>query len=258
MNHISVYMKKKIDMKRKIIGVSLFCIVLCSLYYVFHATNVSQTGFASESTAEDSVFQNATSEDWQNQYFTKSDFTWKDSKGDEYPVYMSHTGSCFVIKTSKSGEEYRAYLGEEVSEQINNELSNRKNNDVVAQDTIPSFLGKPIVINDKIYEQISAIATQDKMLSYSDSIIQIGDVRWCVNLMSNNIVLMTSVQLDDPKMKQVVKYLTGIYGKPYEEDDYDIKWSSSDNPSDIFRPGSTLVHLRRVHSEEGGTIFFFK
>ena len=221
---------------------------------MFHATNVSLTGLA----PEDSVFHNASSEDRQNQGYTKTDFTWKDSKGDEYPVYIAHTGSCFVIKTSKSGEEYRAYLGEEVSEQINKELSNRKSNDVVAQDTISSFWGKPIVINDKIYEQISAIAAQDKMLSYSDSIIQIGDVRWRINLMSDGIVLLTSVQPDDPKMKQVVKYLTGIYGKPYEEDDYDIKWSSSDNPSDIARPGSTFVYLRRVHSEEGGTILFFK
>ena len=245
-------------MKRKIVGILISCIVLCSLYYVFHVTNVSRTGFASESRTEDSVFHNSTSEERQIQDFTKTGFTWKDNKGNEYSVYMAQTGSCFVIKTSKSGEKYRAYLGEEVSEQINKELSNRKSNDVVAQDTISSFLGKPIVINDKIYEQISAIAVQDKMLSYSDSIIQIGDVKWCVNLMSNNIVLMTSVQPDDPKMKQVVKYLTGIYGKPYEEDDYDIKWSSSDNSSDIFRPGSTLVHLRRVHSEEGGTFLYFK
>ena len=188
----------------------------------------------------------------------KTEFVWKDNKGDEFPVYMAHTGSCFIIRTSKSGDDYRAYLGEEVSEQIRKELNNRKINDVVAQDTISSFLGKPIVINDKIYEQISAIAAQDKMLSYSDSVIQIGDVRWRINLMSDGIVLLTSVQPDNPKMKQVVKYLTGIYGKPYEEDDYDIKWSSSDNPSDIFRPGSTLIHLRRVHSEEGGTILFFK
>ena len=110
-------------MKRKIVGILISCIVLCSLYYAFHATNVPRTGFASESRTEDSVFQNTTSKDRQNQYFTKTDFTWKDSKGDEYPVYMSHTGSCFVIKTSKSGEEYRAYLGEEVSEQIRKELS---------------------------------------------------------------------------------------------------------------------------------------
>ena len=192
--------------------------------------------------------------------FTKTGFTWKDSKGDEYPVYMSHTGSCFVIKTSKSGEEYRAYLGEEVSEQINKELSNRKNNDVFEQDTIFSFLGKPIVINDKICEQISAIAAQDKKLSYSDSIIQIVNIRWRVNLMSGGIVLMTSVQPDDPKMKQVVKYLTGIYGKPYEdeEDGYDIKWSSSDDSLDEFSPDCTLVHLRRIRSEGGGTCLIFQ
>ena len=77
--------------------------------------------------------------------FTKTGFTWKDSKGYEYPVYIAHTGSCFVIKTSKSGEEYRAYLGEEGSEQMNKELSNRKSNDVVAKDTIDSFLKGTIV-----------------------------------------------------------------------------------------------------------------
>ncbi len=185
----------------------------------------------------------------------KTKFVWKNSSGEEFPVYINSHGSCFIIKKSKYGKDYRAYLGEEVSEQINNELGNRKNNDVVAQDTLSSFLGKSIVINDKICEQISAIAAQDKKLSYSDSIIQILNVRWRVNLMSGGIVLMTSVQPDDPMMKQVVKYLTGIYGKPYEneEDGYDIKWSSSDDPLNIFRPGCTLVHLRRIRSEEGGT-----
>lgn len=247
-------------MKKKIVGISILCLVLCSLYYVFHSTNVSRTGIGSELRTEDSVSRNSASEDRQSQEYTETGFTWKDSKGDEYPVYIAHTGSCFVIKTSKSGEEYRAYLGKEATEQINKELSNRKSNDAVVQDTLSSFLGKLIVINDKIYEQISAIAAQDKMLSYSDSVIQIENVRWRVNLMSDNIVLMTSIQPDNPKMKQVVKYLNSIYGKPYEdeEDGYDIKWSSSDNPSDIFRPGSTLVHLRRVRSEGGGTFLFFK
>ena len=138
--------------------------------------------------------------------------------------------------------------------------ANKNDVNVVEQDTLFSFLGKPIVINDKICEQISAIANQDKKLSYSDSIIQIVNVRWRVNLMSGAIVLMTSVQPNNPKMKHVVKYLTGIYGKPYEdeEDGYDIKWSSSDDPLDIFRPDCTLVHLRRVRSEEGGTSLIFK
>ena len=190
----------------------------------------------------------------------KTKFVWKNSSGEEYPVYINSHGSCFIIKKSKSGMSYRAYLGKEVSEQICKKLNYRKSNDGVEQDTLFSFLGKPIVINDKIYDQISAIATQDKMLSYSDSIIQIVDVRWRVSLKSNNIVLMTSVQPDDFQMKQVVKYLTDIYGKPYENEEYgyDIKWSSSDDSLDIFRPDCTLVHLRRIRSEEGGTCLIFQ
>ena len=106
--------------------------------------------------------------------FVKTTFTWEDSRGNMFPVYMTSKGSCFIIRTSKSGENYRGYLGEEVSEQILKELSNRKSNDAVEQDTIYSLLGIP---NNKVYEQITAIAAQDKMLMYSDSIIQIGDVR---------------------------------------------------------------------------------
>ena len=125
--------------------------------------------------------------------------------------------------------------------------------------TIRSFLGKPIVMNDLICEQISTIADQDTMLSYRDSIIQIGEVKWRINIMPNGVALMTSVQPNDPRMKQVVTYLNRIYGKPYddEEDGFSIKWSSSDDSLEIFRPGSTLVHLRRVHSEEGGTFLLF-
>ena len=60
----------------------------------------------------------------------KTKFSWKDSKGNEFPVYMNSGGSCFIIRTSKSGEDYRAYLGKEVSEQICRELKmkNIRNN----------------------------------------------------------------------------------------------------------------------------------
>ena len=79
--------------------------------------------FCVKLTTEDSVLHNIDCENIQIQEFEKTGFTWKNSKGDEYPVYIAHTGSCFVIKTSKSGEDYRAYLGEEVSKQIRKELS---------------------------------------------------------------------------------------------------------------------------------------
>lgn len=145
---------------------------------------------------------------------------------------------------------------------ICNQIGENNGNEVgtYSQTTIFSFLGKPIIINDSLCEQIASIANLDEMLSYSDSIVQIGDVKWRINIMPNAIALMTSVQPDDPKMKQVVEYLNGIYGKPYQDDEdgYSIKWSSSGDYLDIFKPGSTLVRLRRVHTEEGGTFLIFQ
>lgn len=136
---------------------------------------------------------------------------------------------------------------------------NETNKSDLPPDTINSFLGKQIVINDSIIEQISVIAQKDDKLSYSDSIIQICGIKWRINLALPSIVLFTSVKLDEPQMKQVVNYLNGIYGKPYddEEDGFNIKWSSSPDPDDIFNGAGTLVHLRRVHSEEGGTFLMF-
>ena len=129
---------------------------------------------------------------------------------------------------------------------------------VIPQDTIQSFLGRPVVINNSIYEQIDAIAAQDSILTDGDSILSIADVKWRINLMPKTIALMTSLQPDDPKMKEVVKYLNRIYGKPYDrEDEYSIKWSSSLDSNNIFNGHCTLVHLRRVHSEEGGTFLLF-
>ena len=63
----------------------------------------------------------------------KTKFTWKDSKGNEYPVYISSTGSCFVIKgKDKNGKDKKTYLGPEISQQICKELGikyiNKKGN----------------------------------------------------------------------------------------------------------------------------------
>lgn len=53
----------------------------------------------------------------------KTKFSWKDSKGKDYPVYISAKGSCYIIKTSsKTGKEYKNYLGPEISSQICKEL----------------------------------------------------------------------------------------------------------------------------------------
>lgn len=46
-------------------------------------------------------------------------FNWTDSKGVNYPIYISNSGSCFIIKTSaKTNKEYRCYLKPDVSRDI--------------------------------------------------------------------------------------------------------------------------------------------
>lgn len=50
-------------------------------------------------------------------------FTWEDSKGVQYPIYMGKTGSCYIKKISKkTGNEYKQYLGAEVSVDICKQL----------------------------------------------------------------------------------------------------------------------------------------
>lgn len=91
----------------------------------------------------------------------------------------------------------------------------------------------------------------------ADSIVQIGDVKWRVNKSESGDVLFTSMDFDAPEMQEVIDSLNSLYGEPYEVEDGDIKWSSSTDPNNPLDGNSTLVHLRRVHSDEGGTLLIF-
>lgn len=52
---------------------------------------------------------------------TKTQYTYTDSKGAVYPVYLSSTGKAFIKKVSKkTGKEYKQYLPE-IGKQINPE-----------------------------------------------------------------------------------------------------------------------------------------
>lgn len=49
----------------------------------------------------------------------KTGFTWEDSKGNSYDIYIGKSGACYIKKVSKkTGNEYRQYLGEEISRDI--------------------------------------------------------------------------------------------------------------------------------------------
>jgi len=59
---------------------------------------------------------------------TKTQYTYTDSKGTIYPVYLSSTGKAFIKKVSKkTGKEYRQYIPE-VGRQINPEAYKDKKN----------------------------------------------------------------------------------------------------------------------------------
>lgn len=50
-------------------------------------------------------------------------YTWKDSKGTEYPIFITKNGRCFVNKiSSKTGRKYKYYLDEKTSRTIANEM----------------------------------------------------------------------------------------------------------------------------------------
>jgi hypothetical protein len=52
---------------------------------------------------------------------TKTRYTFKDSKGNVYPVYLSASGKAFIKKVSKkTGKEYKQYVPE-IGKQINPE-----------------------------------------------------------------------------------------------------------------------------------------
>ena len=52
----------------------------------------------------------------------KTNYTYKDTDGKTYPIYVGKTGSCFIIRTSRNGNDYRKYLGAEISEQVCREM----------------------------------------------------------------------------------------------------------------------------------------
>ena len=57
---------------------------------------------------------------------TKTQYTYKDSKGVEYPIYLSSTGKAFIKKVSKkTGKEYKQYVPE-IGKQINPEAYKEK------------------------------------------------------------------------------------------------------------------------------------
>lgn len=124
---------------------------------------------------------------------------------------------------------------------------------------IISFFGHELYMEDAVIPQLIGIASKCEEISVEGNVMAIGEVKWGINVQSDGICLLTSIQPESPKMESVKRVLTRYYGEPYEECENDYKWSS-DSYSDSeygFLPCGTLVHLRRINTEEGGTALLF-
>lgn|GEM_PF-5919796 len=125
-------------------------------------------------------------------------------------------------------------------------------------DTI-SFFGKPVVMDDwtSILHQIRVIASEDDMLRYESGVhyrtLSVGKVKFGVNVDGDGISLISSTEIDDPKMIQVVEYINGIYATP-EEDEPDNYWWRVKHDGKCH--GNT-VRMRPLHSEEQGSVLLF-
>ena len=127
---------------------------------------------------------------------------------------------------------------------------------IVFRNNRVSFFGKTIAIDDSthIMQRIKDVVAGDENLSIEGSVLTIGDVGFGINLRDDGVVLISSTQVDDPKIKLVVKYLNGIYDTA-KEDEPDNFWWCAEGLSDFVC--EKTIRLRPLHSEEGGTVILF-
>lgn len=119
-----------------------------------------------------------------------------------------------------------------------------------------SFFGELIVLDDSahIMQQIEEIAAKDSMLSVEGRVLNVGDVGFGINFQGSNVLLISSIPVDDPKIEQVVDYLSNIYGLPEEQEPNHYWWQIR---GDCHNPGG-LARLRSLRgSENGGTVLMF-
>lgn len=51
-------------------------------------------------------------------------YKWQDKEGNEYPIFITKKGACYVKKISKkTGKEYKYYLPKNIQETIKKELN---------------------------------------------------------------------------------------------------------------------------------------
>ena len=72
---------------------------------------------------EGKVFTAVSAKDTTSTTARKSGYSYKDTDGKTYDIYVGRTGSCYINRVSRNtGKLYKKYLGAEISAQICKEL----------------------------------------------------------------------------------------------------------------------------------------
>lgn len=92
-------------------------IIICIFALCLYGVGIS----AQNIVREGNTFTQTTAKRSSENKEIKTEYLYKDSKGNEYPVYLSSTGKAFIKKVSKkTNKEYRQYIPE-IGKQINPE-----------------------------------------------------------------------------------------------------------------------------------------
>lgn len=120
------------------------------------------------------------------------------------------------------------------------------------------FLGHDIICRENnIAQEFSRICSEDNNLSF-DSIKQnvtICGTTFHLNYRNENrgFVLMSSVQPDTRQIRIVRDAISKFHGKENFEEDCHYSWLPFTDSTKIGQ-NYPVIHLRRVRSEEGGTV----
>lgn len=152
--------------------------------------------------------------------------------------------------------------GQSTSINITAQIDSTKNHLNVSMEesvcTVIKFLGHEICIkDDNFIQEFSRICEEDDNLSL-DSVnrnVTIYGTTFHINVNrhSQGFMLMTSVQPDTRQMRIVRDAISKFHGEENFEEDYHYSWLPYTDSTKIGQ-NYPIIHLRRVRSEDGGTV----
>lgn len=125
------------------------------------------------------------------------------------------------------------------------------------------FLGHEICYNmNDLFQQFARICSEDDNLIY-DSLTQnitIYETTFHLNyhMKEKGFMLMSSVQPDAKQMHKVIKAISNYHGKEMLDEPNNYLWWPELNDSIKSPKNYPYIRLRRVHSDEGGTVIIVK